>query len=291
MFSRSVIAGLGFVLAAGGANAGSITASTLYFSNAFDYTSDGTQYHQYSPNGSSATESGADPGENVASSVDISTGTLKMLNDGTVTAGFSVNDAAFASLGDTITATGPTAGLSLGVNLQVDGSAQTDVPAEDDTFLVVAAYAPGVFDSNAYSTPLWAEGFGLGTDSGGAAPGQATAGSGLVGVYGITSLTNSYNDGSESIPLNIPFATLPTTFDLFIAMGSYEIGGDITTWDNDYSHTLTVALSAPAGVGLSSASGVFPTTAAAATPEPSTFALVGMAFLAGLALLRKRINA
>ena len=274
-------------MATGAANAGSITASTLYFSNAFNYTSDGTQYHQYSPNGVSATESGTDPGESVASSANISTGTLKMLNNGTVTSGFSVNTASYASLGDTITATGSTAGLNLGVNLQVDGSAQTDQPAEDDTFLVVAAYAPGVFDSNAYGTPLWAEGFGLGTDSGGAAPGQSTPGSGIVGVYGITSLTNSYNDGSESIPLNIPFATLPTTFDLFIAMGSYEVGSDITTWDNDYSHTLTVSLSAPGGVSLSSASGVFPTVDGAA-PEPSTFALLGMAFVAGLVALRKK---
>jgi hypothetical protein len=285
MFSRSAIAGFGFMFAAGVANASGVP-STLYFSDAFNYTNAAT-YSQYAPNLTVASANGADDGETVFSSANLATGTLRMLNDGSVTQGFSVSDASYASLGDTITATGTTAGLQLGVNLQVNGSTQTDVPADDDTFLVVAAYAPGVFDSNAYSTPLWAEGFGLGTDSGGAAPG-GVPGSGIVTEYGITSLTNSYGDGSESIPLDIPFATLPTTFDLFIAMGSYEVGSDMTTWTNDYSDTLTASLSAPAGVNLSSASGVFPGTA---TPEPSTFALVGMAFVAGLAALRERINA
>jgi hypothetical protein len=296
MLARSVIAGLGFVLAAGVANAGSIVvAPTLYFSDAFNYTSSTVLYTDYAPNLTSASASGSDNGENVAASANLATGTLKMLNDGSVTSAFAtgtgVNTASVAELADTITAAGSTGGLSLGVNIQVDGSAQTTAPAEDDTFLVVAAYSPGVFNSNAYSTPLWAEGFGLGTDSGGAAPGSGVGGSGVVGAYGVTSLTNSYNDGSESIPLNIPFATLPTTFDLLIVMGSYEVGNDFTNWDNDYSHTLTATLSAPAGVTLSSASGVFPGAVASATPEPSTFALVGLAFVAGLVALRKRSNA
>ena len=129
--------------------------------------------------------------------------------------GNQVNTASFASLGDTITALGPTGGLNLGVTLNVNGSASTYQPLEDDTWLVVAAYAPGVFDSNAYNTPLWSEAFGLGTDSLGAAPGQSTPGSGIVGYYNISALTNSYADGSESIPISIPFDTLPSTFDLF----------------------------------------------------------------------------
>ena len=65
-------------------------------------------------------------------------------------------------------------------------------------------------------------------------------------------------------------------------MGSYEVGNDITTWDNDYSHTLTLALTAPEGVNLYAAWGDLPGT----VPEPSTFALVGLAFVAGFAGLR-----
>ena len=199
MFSRSAIAGFGFVLAVGAADAFATSAPpTLYFSDSYNYTN-AADYSQYAPNLTAAAANGADDGETVSSSANLATGTLRMLNDGTVTQGFSVNDASYASLGDTITATGATAGLNLGVNLQVNGSAQTDVPADDDTFLVVAAYAPGVFDNGSlYSSPLWAEGFGIGADSGGAAPGGGP-GSGLVTVYGITSLTNSYGDGSESI--------------------------------------------------------------------------------------------
>jgi hypothetical protein len=252
------------------AHAGAITVTTLYFANAFDYTNSAT-YHDYAPNLLTAIETGSDVGETVTSSASLTAGTLKILNEGSVDPSISPNTASFASLGDTLTASGATAGLNLGVGITVDGSAFADHPSEDATFMLVAAYAPGVFDSNAYSTPLWAAGYSLGTDS------KNTAG--LLSLYGVTSLSGTYADGSEFVPISIPFSVLPSTFDLYIAMGSYETGTGLN-WTNDFSHTLSVGLTTPNGVTVTSASNALSITSS--TPEPSTWSLGGIALLAGM---------
>jgi hypothetical protein len=263
------------------ATASSITP-TLYFSDAFDYTngnpSAGQTYSDYEPNGVTASATGSINGETTTSSASIAAGTLKILNTGNIDPSLGANTASYASLGDTITASGATAGLNLGVNITEDGSAYAVNPGDDSTFLVVAAYTPGVFDTNAYATPLWAAGYQIGADS-------TAASSGILGAWGISSATGSYGDGSNAIPISIPFASLPSTFDLFVAMGSYENGSGVV-WSNDFSHTLNVSLTAPAGVTLSSASDALP-----GTPEPSTLSMGGLALLAGLAIrLRKKMN-
>jgi hypothetical protein len=258
-------------------------APTLYFSDAFDYTNGNPIadqiYTDYEPNAVTASATGSINGETTTSSASIAAGTLRILNTGSIDPSLGgANTASYASLGDTITASGATAGLNLGVNITEDGSAYAVNPGDDDTFLVVAAYAPGVFDSNAYSTPLWAEGVQIGADS-------TAASSGIFASWGISSATGIYGDGSNTIPLSIPFASLPSTFDLFVAMGSYENGSGLI-WSNDFSHTLNLSLSAPAGVTLTSASGVLP-----GTPELSTLSMGGLALLAGLAVrFRKKLN-
>ena len=260
-------------------------APTLYFSDAFDYTNGnpaaGQTYSDYEPNAVTASSTGSINGETTTSSASIAAGTLKILNTGNIDPSLGgANTASYASLGDTITASGATAGLNLGVNITEDGSAFAANPGDDNTFLVVAAYTPGVFDSNAYSTPLWSVGYQIGADS-------TAASSGIFSLYGLSSATGIYGDGSNTIPLSIPFASLPSTFDLFVAMGSYENGSGLV-WTNDFSHTLDVSLSAPGGVSLTSASGDLPGTT---TPEPSTLAMGGLALLAGLiARFRKKMN-
>jgi hypothetical protein len=262
------------------ASASSITP-TLYFSDAFDYTngtpSAGQIYADYEPNAVTASATGSINGETTTSSASLSAGTLKILNTGNIDPSLGgANTASYASLGDTITASGATAGLNLGVSITENGSASAASPGDDDTFLVVAAYTPGVFDTNAYSTPLWSVGYQIGADS--------TAGSsGIFSLYGLSSATGVYGDGSNTIPISIPFTTLGSNFDLFVAMGSYENGSGLV-WSNDFSHTLNVSLSAPAGVSLTSASGVLP-----GTPEPSTLTMGGLALLTGL-IARRRIR-
>jgi hypothetical protein len=185
---------------------------------------------------------------------------LKILNTGNIDPSLGgANTASYASLGDTITASGATAGLNLGVNITEDGSAYAVSPGDDSTLLVVAAYTPGVFDSNAYSTPLWSAGYQIGADS-------TAASSGILASWGVSSATGTYGDGSNTIPISIPFAYLPSTFDLFVAMGSYENGSGLV-WSNDFSHTLNVSLTAP---------------------EPSTMTMGGGALLAGLIARRRR---
>ena len=277
----------GLALLACGAVSATATsiAPTLYFSDAFDYTNGnpaaGQTYSNYEPNAVTASATGSINGETTTSSASLSAGTLKILNTGNINPSLGgANTASYASLGDTITASGATAGLNLGVSITEDGSAYAASPGDDNTFLVVAAYTPGVFDTNAYSTPLWSVGYQIGADS--------TAGSsGIFSLYGLSSATGTYGDGSNTIPISIPFATLGSNFDLFVAMGSYENGSGLV-WSNDFSHTLNVSLSAPAGVSLSSASGDLPGTT---TPEPSTLTMGGLALLAGLiARFRRRMN-
>ena len=276
--SAAVSAAFGLALmGTGTANAGSVM---LFFADAFNYTNANT-YSLYAPDLLTASASGSDDSETVASSANLN-GTLKILNEGVDVTSVTPNTASYASLGDTITSSGPTGGLNLGVNVTVDGSAAADNAASDSTFLEVAAYAPGVFDSNAYSTPLWAAGYALGTDST-VIPGSGGI-AGIISADGVTSLAGSYGDGSETIAINIPFSSLPSTFDLFIALASYQSGTGLN-WDNDYSHTLLVSLAAPNGVTFTSASGDLPGT----VPEPSTWAMGGIALLAGI-VVRSRKN-
>ena len=259
----------------------------LFYSSAFDYTNGnptlGQTYSNYSPNGLSASATGSINGETVFSSSSLAGVTLRILNSGSVDPTFgAVNTAAEALLGDTITSLGATGGLNLGVNITVGGSTTSDSVSSDDTFLVVAAFTPGTFTANQFfQTPntLYQVAYSLGSAS------EINPSLGLPSS--ITSVAGHYDDGVNTIPLSIPYATLPSSFELFVALYSFQDGNSLS-WTNDYSHTLSVSLAAPGGVTLSSASGVLPGTQSGAAPEPSTVGLAGIAILACAVSLRRK---
>jgi hypothetical protein len=132
----------------------------------------------------------------------------------------------------------------------------------------VYAFAPGTFDTSDFTAPgqvLFSEGFVMG-------PGTMPYAS-YFSQFGLT-YGGSYGTGTQNIPLNIPFSTLGSNFQLLISLETYEDGSTLTgnDWDSDYYHTLTASLVAPAGVTLTSASGAFPGTSA--VPEPKTVAVL-----------------
>jgi hypothetical protein len=95
-------------------------------------------------------------------------------------------------------------------------------------------------------------------------------------AFGLT-YAGSYGTGTQNIPLNIPFSTLGSNFQLLITLETYEDGSSLTgnQWDSDYYHTLTASLVAPAGVTLTSASGAFPGTSAVPEPKSAVFVIGG----------------
>jgi PEP-CTERM motif-containing protein len=213
----------------------------------------------------------------------LSAGTMGILSTGNVdpSSGPINNDFVYAVMGDTITAAGPAAGLNLGVNLTVNGTTSYSDPSQNVTFLAIWVVIPGTFDTTDFTAPqqeLFTEGFTLGNGTG-----DYTQ---YFSDFGIHSYGGHYGDGTNTIPLNIPFATLGNNFQILVALETYEGGGDASTgysWSTDYSHTLTVSLTPPAGVTLQSGSGVFP---GASTPEPVTMAMAALA-LCGLAWRRR----
>jgi len=191
-------------------------------------------------------------------------------------------DFAFADLGDTITALGPTAGLNMGVNLTVNGSTYYSDPTQNLTFLAVYILRPGTFDTGSWtssSVQLFSEGFTLGSGT----ASYATA----FSNYGIQTYGGHYGDGVNTIPLNIPFATIGNNFQVFITMQTYESGDASTgaTWNTDFSHTAALSLAAPPGVTLQSASGVLPLSS---TPEPALFSTTVLGMAAIFVLVRRR---
>jgi len=203
-------------------------------------------------------------GQSASAYADISTGTMGVESSGNVSTSLgTIDDAAEAFMGDTITVAGTTGLLNLGVDLNVDGSSLLSDPTQNLTFVGVYAFTPGTFDTSDFTAggqELFGEGFVLG-------PGTMSYAS-YFSQFGLT-YAGSYGTGTQNIPLNIPFSTLGSNFQLLISLETYEDGSSLTgnDWDSDYYHTLTASLVAPAGVTLTSASGVFP-GATSAVPEP-----------------------
>ncbi len=210
----------------------------------------------------------------------LSTGQLKVLNRGAVGPNFgNVNTDAEALLGDTITSSGSVGGLNLGVNIAVSGATTSDNINDNSTYLEITAFTPGTFATNGFfnsANVLFETGYSLGTGS------QSSPSLRFGGTA-----AGHFLDGISNLSVAIPFSTLPSTFELTVALRSSEIGSS-QNWNSDYSHTLNVALSAPAGINLTSASGTFPGTVTS-TPEPGTFAL-GLPILAAVAFrCRKKL--
>jgi hypothetical protein len=224
-----------------------------------------------------------------AAYANLTTGQIGILEAGNVDGTNWAWGQAIAELGDTITASGATGGLNLGVNLTVNGTTSLDDPSWNATYLWVAAFKPGTFDTSWYYDPnagnlLWAEGYYLGS-------GTSDLGTTIMNANYV-SLVDSYTgiDGivSATIPLNIPFDQLGNNFQIAILMASATNvpNGAIGSWSSDFSHTLGVSLSSPAGVTLYSESGRLPGTQG--VPEPATLLLLGLG-IAGVYPLKRKM--
>jgi hypothetical protein len=217
---------------------------------------------------------------------DLSTGQLGISDTGSVPAGYgTINAFSEAFMGDSISASGSTAGLSLGLDLSLAGSSTLSDPSQNLTFVGVYVLTPGSFNTSDFTAPsqeLYAEGFVLG-------PGTLSSES-YFSQFGLN-YTASYANGPQTIPLNIPFSTLGSNFDVLISLETYEAGDSSTgpTWSVDYYDPLNVSLVAPAGVTLTSASGVLPGTTSA-VPEPRYFALLAGSLFMLIGLRRFSTN-
>ncbi len=227
--------------------------------------------------------SGTPYGDTSSAFANLATGKLGLLNAGTVASSSgTIQEQVFAQLGDTITATGPSsglAGLNLGVNITINGTTSFSDPSTNFSFLWVYAFKPGTFDQNIFSQAqniLFAQGYLLGQGTNFIAP--------LVFQNNNVPETAVFGDGPNTLPLSIPFGGLGTNFQIELVLGSSEFTSNPETnfsWSADFSHTIDVSLSAPDGVTLTSASGVFP--GATLVPEPRyvsvLLALVGFIVL------------
>jgi hypothetical protein len=251
------------------------SASTLYFTDVQIFDSLNVT-DNFQPNGASATNSDMVI-ENFNGTANLTAGTLRMLSSGTAPGPLVSTYSPFIAVqfGDTITAAGPTAGKSLGVNLAVNGTTSFSDASQNFAAIIVAAYPVGSFDNG--GTPLWSEFFYLG--------GGTYVDSNYLSSHGFT-VTGTYGPGNQSIPLSIPFSTLGSSFQLVVGLIDEENinAPSGTTWSVDYSHTLTATLVAPSGVNLSSPGGL---AAASAVPEPASLVLISTA-LALFALRRIR---
>ncbi len=257
-------------------------ADTLYLTDATSliagFGQGGLEYNQLAANSTFT-----NAGQASTAFADITTGTMGVESSGSVPTIFGmINDGAEAFMGDTITVAGTTGILNLGVDLTIDGSSSLSDATQNLTFVGVYAFAPGTFDTADFTAPgqvLFSEGFVLGP---GTAPYAAD-----FSAFGLT-YGGSYATGTQNIPLNIPFSTLGSNFQLLISLETYENGSSLTgnVWDSDYYHTLTASLVAPDGVTLTSASGAFPGTSA--VPEPKSGALLIGFFALAMILNRSR---
>jgi hypothetical protein len=225
--------------------------------------------------GTSSSVSGIVNGAPNSARADLATGSLGVLNAGTDATVGGVQEN-IAQIGDTISATGTTAsgltGLNLGVNLSMDGTSTFTNPGDNFTVLWVYIFQDGTFDQPQFTIPgnvLFSEGFMLGN---GTASGNADA----LSTANDVKIDGTFGDGSENIPLIIPFSNLAANFQIELVLISAEVVSPGSTWDADFSHTATISLEAPDGVTLTSASGLLPGTSAASAPEPGSVLLAGL---------------
>ena len=232
------------------------------------------------PGTTSASFSGTINGATNGATANLATGVMGVLNAGTNVSLTSPGVfETIAQLGDTITATSTASGLSglnLSVNISENGTTSFSDPSQNFSWLWIYMFKPGTFDQTPFAAPgnvLASEGFLLGT-------GTSVNADGLFAAN-LVSLNGTFGDGMNTIPITIPFDTIGSNFQIEIVLGSAQIITTTapSTWSADFLDPLTVSLSAPDGVTLTSASGVFPGTQGT-VPEPSSWVLVGSAILA-----------
>jgi|HubBroStandDraft_4_1064222.scaffolds.fasta_scaffold12185_4 hypothetical protein len=218
-------------------------------------------------------------------SANLANGMLGVLNAGTDVTTPGVYET-IAQIGDTITATGSASGLSgldLGVNITETGTTSFSDSSGNFSWLWVYMFVPGTFDQSQFTTPgnvLISRGYLLGN-------GTNTNVADALFTANDVAVDGTFGDGTNTIPLQIPFNTIGSNFQIELVLGSAEfVSGASETWSADFLDPLNVTLSAPAGVTLTSASGLFPGTV---VPEPSSLPLVAaMIALVILALQAKR---
>jgi hypothetical protein len=222
---------------------------------------------------SSASYSATINGDTNSVSANLATGMLGVLNAGTSVTTPGVYET-IAQIGDTITATGSASGLSglnLGVNITVNGTTSYSDPSGAFSWLWVYMFVPGTFDQSIFTSPgniLVSRGYLLGT-------GTNTNIADLLFQDNNVAVDGSFGNGPNTIPLQIPFNTIGSNFQIELVLGSLEDLNGIgsPTWSADFMDPINVSLSAPAGVTLTSASGLLPGTVGA-VPEPSTLPLM-----------------
>jgi hypothetical protein len=209
-------------------------------------------------------------------SANLATGMLGVLNAGNSVTTPGVSET-IAQLGDTITATGSASGLTgldLGVNISLNVNTSFSDSSTNFSWLWVYMFTPGAFDQNIFAangTVLYSTGYLLGTGTNPDADAVFTGSD--VPVNG------EFGNGPNTIPLLIPFNTIGSNFQIELVLGSAElVTGGSQTYSADLLDPLNVSLSAPAGVTLTSASGLLPGTVGA-VPEPSSLPL-GAAMIA-----------
>jgi hypothetical protein len=173
--------------------------------------------------------------------------------------------------------------LDLGVNITETGTTSFSDSSGNFSWLWVYMFVPGTFDQSQFTTPgnvLISRGYLLGN-------GTNTNVADALFTANDVAVDGTFGDGTNTIPLQIPFNTIGSNFQIELVLGSAEfVSGASETWSADFLDPLNVTLSAPAGVTLTSASGLFPGTV---VPEPSSLPLVAaMIALVILALQAKR---
>ena len=221
-------------------------------------------------------------------SANLANGMLGVLNAGTDVTTPGVYET-IAQIGDTITATGSASGLSgldLGVNITETGTTSFSDSSGNFSWLWVYMFVPGTFDQSQFTTPgnvLISRGYLLGN-------GTNTSIADALFAANDVAVDGTFGDGTNTIPLQIPFNTIGSNFQIELVLGSAE---DVTgigspTWSADFLDPLNVTLSAPAGVTLTSASGLLPGTVGA-VPEPSNLPMAaGMIAIVIITLEAKR---
>ncbi|HLK17415.1 MAG TPA: hypothetical protein VKT81_00625 [Bryobacteraceae bacterium] len=232
----------------------------------------------------SASFSGTINGATNSAAANLATGMLGVLNAGTNVTTPGVYET-IAQLGDTITATSTASGLSglnLGVNITENGTTSFTDPSSNFSFLWVYMFKPGTFDQTTFVTPgnvLISRGYILGSGTNtNIADSLFTAND--VPVNGV------FGDGQNTIPLQIPFDTIGSNFQIELVLGSAElVTGANETWSADFIDPINVSLSAPDGVTLTSASGLLP---GAVVPEPSSLPISAAIIFLAVTVAAKR---
>jgi hypothetical protein len=235
----------------------------------------------------SASFSGTVNGATNSASANLATGMLGVLSAGTDATTPGVYES-IAQLGDTITATGSASGLSgldLGVNNTENGTTSYSDPSGAFSWLWVYMFVPGTFDQSTFTSPgnvLISRGYLLGG-------GTNTNIADQLFTNNNVAVDGSFGDGPNTIPLQIPFNTIGSNFQIELVLGSAELvtGIGSPTWSADFMDPINVSLSAPAGVTLTSASGLLPGTVGT-VPEPSSLPLAAMIAMVIIALETKR---